>query len=328
MIFELGRTLSGSKAVLSNQPNPHAFISGQSGSGKSYFLKKLLLQAVNQGCLCIILDYSSDFSNYVPPDGIPFQQVDATTPFFSLNPLSAATGQSPDARAQQLLAALHSVFRMGPRATVALRRATAEYLEKSGTPRLTGLWNHISEIEDAGQGLEAAKEPLELLTSLVHCGHQPISLNLDSPGLCVVDFTNICDQNLCKLLLELTLQAIWMTHTPEQPPLILVLDEAQRLNWGQESMAPRILREGRKFRISGWFASQWVHDKETVAALSQAALQAHFRPDDQNLDKLAKSFCQSKVDLPKYQDLIRSLCVGQFLWRRTDGKCVLVNVEK
>lgn len=217
---------------------------------------------------------------------------------------------------------------MGARTTVSLRHATATYLSTACSPTPNGLLRYISEIKDEGTGLEAAKEPLKLIASLVHCGNQPINLDLDAPGLTVLDFSQIIDRSLCKLLVELCLQALWNTHTLEQPPLILILDEAHQLNWGVGSMSIRILREGRKFGIGGWFTSQYLDHKDAVAALGQAAMQAYFRPSEQHVQKLAKQFCSSRPsDLPQCQQLLQRLRRGQFLLQRPDGKLVVVCVE-
>lgn len=330
--LQLGRTPSGGKAVLSNAPNPHIFISGQSGSGKSYFLKHLAAQAVQQGALVLVFDYTGDFVTLDSLNGLPIQRIDVASPNFSVNPLLGNAGQSADIRAQQLLSLMRSVFRFESRAATALRLCAQKYLLEESHPSPQGLLNYAQSQTSVGRGLAAALEPLELFASLVHSGTVPLGLDLCTPGLIVLDFAQVIAQDLRKFLVELLLRSVWDQRTTVQPlpqfPLILVLDECQNLPWGQESMAPCILREGRKFRIGGWFASQWVHDKEASSALSQAALQAHFRPDDQNLDKLAKSFCQSKTGFPQYRRLIQSLHVGQFLWQRPDGKCVLVNVGK
>lgn len=327
--FHLGHTLAGKDLIWRNADNLHISITGQSGTGKSFFLKKLIAQAVSQGAVCLVPDYSSDFCDYIPPEGQRFQHIDVTSPNdFALNPLIGSPGQSPAACAQQLVASLHSVFRTGPRAAVALEKATEEYLTVDNAPTLPGLLAYISEKERPEMSLLHAIEPLELLSSLIRCGDEPITVDLDSPGLVVLDLTSIFDQKICSSLVNLILQTLWITHSREQPPLILVLDEARRLNWGDGSLAARILYEGRKFGIAGWFSSQRVSRKEAEEALEQAKLHVHFRPGEQNANKLAKTLgCTSSKDLPQYRKLILGLECGQFLWLNPDGKPVLVEVE-
>lgn len=327
--LHLGHTLAGRDLIWRNADNLHISITGQSGTGKSFFLKKLISQAVSQGAVCLVPDYSSDFCDYIPSENQRFQYIDVTSPDdFALNPLIGSPGQSPAARAQQLVASLHSVFRTGSRAAVALQKAATEYLTVENVPSLPGLLAYISAKERPGAGLLNAIEPLELLSSLIRCGDEPITVYLDSPGLVVLNLTSIFDQKICSSLVNLILQTLWSVHSQEQPPLILVLDEARRLNWGDGSLATRILYEGRKFGIAGWFSSQWVNQKEAEEALEQAALHVHFRPGEQNANKLAKTLgCSCSSDFPRYRKLILGLHRGQFLWLNPDGKPVIVEVE-
>ena len=145
----------------------------------------------------------------------------------------------------------------------------------------------------------------------------------------MLGFDQIVDNKLRALLVELILQTVWNQWTAapaSDHPLILVLDECQNLPWGEGSMAVRILREGRKFGIGGWFASQWISNKTAVAALGQAALRANFRPEDVNIPALAKQLAQTNGTPAQWQGLLRRLKVGQFLYTRKDGKTILVNV--
>src|SRR5699024_4914695 len=124
----------------------------------------------------------------------------------------------------------------------------------------------------------------------------PISLDLTNPGLSVLSFDQILNIRIRSLLVELLLGAVWaqrISRSNWPHPLILLLDEGQNLNWAQDSMAVRILREGRKYGLVGWFSSQYITRKTAAAALGQAALQAYFRPDDANIPHLARSFSQA-----------------------------------
>ena len=328
--FHLGHMVGGNRDLIwRNMNNLHISITGKSGTGKSFFLKKLIAQAVSQGAVCLVPDYSSDFCDYVPSMGQRFQYIDVTSPDdFALNPLMGSPGQSPAARAQQLVASIHSLFRTGSRAAVALQKATVEYLSVDKAPSLPGLLAHISEKEHPETGLLNAIEPLELLSSLIRCGDEPITVDLDSPGLVVLDLTSIYDQKICSYLVNLILQTLWNVHSQEQPPLILVFDEARRLNWGDGSLAARILYEGRKFGIAGWFSSQCYSQREAEDALEQAELHIHFCPGERDATKLAKTLgCSRSSDLQECREHILGLRRGQFLCLNADGKPVLVEVE-
>lgn len=329
LTLSLGHTQLGAPVVARGGDNPHLAILGRSGSGKSYFLKGLIQQAAQQGALCLVLDCSADFRRYIPPKGISFRHMDAADPEFTINPLAVSAARGGGVAAQQLLSALHSVFRMGPRASLALQKTTLSYLEAADSSTLTGLLRHAQDVEKKSAGLTAATEPLELLTTLIHCGSEPISIALDCQGIFALGLDQIVDNKLRALLVELILQTVWnqWTATPAPDhPLILVLDECQNLSWSESGMAVRILREGRKFNIGGWFASQWLDNKTAAAALGQAALRANFRPEDVNIPALAKQLAQSDGTPSQWQKILRKLKVGQFFYSLRDGKTILVNV--
>lgn len=324
----LGQTRSGQSMIEQGGDNPHLAILGRSGAGKSYFLKGLIEQAAQQGALCLILDYSADFRRYWPPDDTPFQYIGVTDPSFTINPLAASAVRGELAAAQQLLSSVQSVFRMGSRATVALQRAAINYMRQASQPTLSGLLHYVRESEEKGAGINAAMEPLELLATLVNCGSEPISIDLNQSGIIALGFDQVVAQKLRALLVELVLRTVWdhwITRDHDHP-LILVLDECQNLSWSEGSMAERILREGRKFGIGGWFASQWISSKTAIAALGQAALRANFRPEDANIPALAKQLAQTEGTSAQWQALLRKLKVGQFLYSRRDGKTIQVNV--
>lgn len=326
--LNLGRSLSGASIIARNMDNPHLSVDGRSGSGKSHFLKKLIEQAVQQGAQCIVFDYCADFCGYSPPDGIPFAVREVGSENFSLNPLLCDRDQSPGFRAQKLLMPLEQAFRMGPRAKVALKQATQQYLEEEpGLPSLDRLHKYIERSCVLTRGLAAALEPLGLLNSVIHCGERPIDLNLTTPGLTVLDFSKVPSQSIQCMLIEVILVTIWSLRTCPHIPLVLVLDAAQDLQWGQDSMAIRILREGRKFGIAGWFSSQWMDKPSAVSALRQAAIQAHFRPDSGGINRIVNALDLSQDERPQCRHLLHQLKVGQFLYQTPDGRIAVVRVD-
>lgn len=328
----LGRTRAGAPVIWSGADNPHIAVSGRSGSGKSYFLKGLLEQAAQQTATCLVLDYSGDFPGYRPPEGIPFRRLDVSHPDFRFNPLAHGDNGSPRVAAQRLLTAIHNVSRIGARASLSLQTAALEYLKAAAHPSLRGLADFARQKERPNAGLAAALEPLDLLAALVRCGEEPISLDLTNPGISVLSFDQILNIRIRSLLVELLLGAVWAQRISQSDwpcPLILLLDECQNLSWGEGSMAVRILREGRKYGLAGWFSSQYITQKTAAAALGQAALQAYFRPDDANIPHLARSFSQAGAgSAAQWSQLIRNLRVGQLLLSNGPGNHLVVTVPQ
>ena len=58
----LGSAENGKELVWSVRTNPHAYLSGKSGSGKSYKLRELIAQLPGQGIRCVVCDCSNDLS--------------------------------------------------------------------------------------------------------------------------------------------------------------------------------------------------------------------------------------------------------------------------
>jgi len=324
----LGQTASGIPVTVTNASNPHIYVTGRSGSGKSYFLKGLLAQASNQGALCLVYDYTGDYRADCFPGGAPFRRAAVSSPDFTLNPLLGSPEQSPELLAQQFLSLVHSAFRLGSRASMVLRRAVIDYLESEpDIASLQGLTEHMGQMEAHGQAFNTALDTAELLDSLITCGTKPISLDLSVPGITVLDFRDILDVQCRNLIVSMTLNAIWAQRTAapsgSAPPIILLLDEAQTLTWGKDSMAKRILCEGRKYDLAGWFAAQWISSKEAAAALEQAYLRIHFRPDEENIRSLSKRLVQG---IPEKSEecvqMLRTLQVGQCVLQNSDGRLV------
>ncbi len=324
----LGHTAMGVPVTAANASNPHLYVTGRSGSGKSYFLKGLLAQASTQGALCLVFDYTGDYRTndfLIEP---PLKRVSVASPDFTLNPFWGTTIHSPELLAQQFLSLVHTTFRLGSRASMTLRRSVIDYL-RSGTdvPSLQGLAEYMGQLETHSQALDTALDRVELLSSLITCGPKPISLDLSVPGITVLDFRDILDIQLRNLIVSMVLNAVW-THQTSIPvgsalPIVLLLDEAQTLAWGKDSMAKRILCEGRKYNLAGWFAAQWMSNKEAVNALEQSHLRIHFRPDEENVLSLSKRLVQG---IPQKHEecvhMLRALQVGQCVLQRPDGRLV------
>lgn len=146
---------------------------------------------------------------------------------------------------------------------------------------------------------------------------------LETPGITIIDLTPIQDPSTLIIIVELLLWAVCNLRMRSGPrdtnPLVLLLDECQRLRFRAGDTTVQILREGRKFGIWGWFSTQWIQNKEAAAALGQAALRIYFHPEDENLHEAAVTFAHGvKEKVPLYEKRLASLKRGQFmLWKGT-----------
>ena len=327
-------------------PNGHAFISGQSGSGKSYFLRGLVLQLLHQGKVrVIILDASHDLAGGLPASpGIPQNYldriaiIDVKSDTFTLNPLrpqpqGAGSDEGSYEAACRMTETLRTVCRMRPELATYVTNSLADYLDlNDGAGSVPGFLeftrNYLDKDERKRIGL--AIERLRNFSRAVHCGEGNFEWKLDTPGVTVIDFSRVpTEQEQC-LLVELSLGDIWGQRLRKQDsnvPTVIVLDECQKFKFGPSSFTTKLLREGRKYRMSAWLASQWVSDKEALAALEQAALRAYFRPEPSNVHALAQRLAAGDRELTKtYESHLGRLKRGQFLYHDQNGRPIIANV--
>ena len=61
-VLNIGTSTTGERLTWGAAANFHAYISGCSGTGKSYSLRKLIRQLPELGVRCIVLDASNDWA--------------------------------------------------------------------------------------------------------------------------------------------------------------------------------------------------------------------------------------------------------------------------
>ena len=126
----------------------------------------------------------------------------------------------------------------------------------------------------------------------------------DSGGSVYVIQLSGFDRDVQILLTELLLWDIWsfsMKSGSEDKPFIIVMDEAQNLDHGEKSPSAKILTEGRKFGLSGWYATQFMKPQLTddeIQRLQQAGQKLYFCPPDDGVTTVAKSIDISTQGTP------------------------------
>ncbi len=117
----------------------------------------------------------------------------------------------------------------------------------------------------------------------------------DSEGMVYVVQLTGFGRDVQILLTEILLWDIWyfsVKNGDESKPLVLVLDEAQNLSHGEKSPSAKILTEGRKFGISGWYATQFMKPQlsdDEIQRLQQSAQKLYFCPPDDGVMAVAKN---------------------------------------
>lgn len=162
----------------------------------------------------------------------------------------------------------------------------------------------------------------------------------DSGGSVYVIQLSGFDRDIQVLLTELLLWDIWsfsMKNGSEERPFILVMDEAQNLNHGEKSPSAKILTEGRKFGLSGWYATQFMKPQLTddeIQRLQQAGQKLYFCPPDDGVTTVAKSIDISTQGTRDWAERLKKLKKGECVtcgsivrnshWLRYDPRVIKV----
>ena len=322
----LGCSRLGSELVWDDASNSHIYISGQSGQGKSYFLKHCIAQLPQQGVHCIVFDYSGDFQNASDWASQLFRTackcLDVRTqveidPFRHLM-INESYKECNYDTAGRIAEAITTTYQIrGTLQQIGLRNLLREHLDsgkaKSGFP---GLLHRAKQDQKLARVLGPSLMRLEDLCHLLpHSG--TFDWGLDEPGITILSFDSLPNVSAQTIMAQFLLFDIWSekiraAHTI--CPVVVVLDECQRFPFTKNSISNHILREGRKYQLSGWFASQWVEDKSAIQALNQAALQAYFFPGNEQVRALVKRIGCNANSTDDCEKLIRGLHIGEFIY--------------
>lgn len=139
----------------------------------------------------------------------------------------------------------------------------------------------------------------------------------DSGGSVYVVQLAAFDRDVQLLLTELLLWDIWgycVKCGSEDKPFIVVLDEAQNLDHGEKSPSAKILTEGRKFGLSGWYATQFMKPQLTedeIQRLQQAGQKLYFCPPDDGVTTVAKNIDITTQGAKDWADRLKKLKKGE-----------------
>ena len=92
------------------------------------------------------------------------------------------------------------------------------------------------------------------------------------------------------------------------------MDEAQNLSHGEKSPSAKILTEGRKFGISGWYATQFMKPQlsdDEIQRLQQAGQKLYFCPPDDGVMTVAKNIDISTQGAKEWADRLKKLKKGE-----------------
>lgn len=317
--------------------NRHLLISGKSGQGKTYFIQCLLLELSRKGIPSIIFDYTDGFKNSkLEPEfkeiiGDNLEQIIVARDKFPINPFKRNQKELDEDLyidedsidiAERIKSVIGSVYdKLGIQQLNAIYQATICGVDKHGDKM-----NFVSlrdELEEDNSGV--SKTAIGQLNPLID--KNPFDnikeFNwkdiLDSNGkVFIIQLTGFT-RDVQLIITELILWDLWyytVQNGSKDKPFSVILDEAQNLDFGDNSPYTRILTEGRKFGWSGWFATQFLKGQMSTSAINRlqnAAHKIYFAPPDEEIAYIANAL---STNADEKKDLERELMKLQ------KGECI------
>lgn len=310
--------------------NRHLVIGGRSGQGKTYFIQSVLRQLANQDQPALIIDYSSSYTRtqldeaFLDKVGDKFNERVVYFDGFPINPfvrrekvVSGQVGKEPITEtASRLQEVFTNVYQFGPQQSNALYRVAKKCIEMYGDKATLPLMMEIlAESEDITNSVaDTIANKLALFVDIDPFSYkEEFTWNdyfNEAGQISVIQFEGFEQDTIKKVMTEFILWDLWyfaQSNTAARP-LPIILDEAQNLNFKAGSPSDKILREGRKFGMSVWFATQTFSNfqKEELVVLENAATSIFFKPSESELKLVA-----DKLDMKKNTDPLRMLKKGE-----------------
>ncbi|MCD7741718.1 MAG: DUF87 domain-containing protein [Ruminococcus sp.] len=293
--------------------NRHLLINGNSGCGKTYCIQGLLMSAVRQGISSVVFDYTGGFTNSkLDPvfkqelaDRIEQRIVKAVK--IPINPFKKGDIQIDEDIfipeddidvANKIAEIMTSVYKFGDQQKSAVYSAVLKGMKTYGDNM--SFQKLASELESIDTNY--SKTVLSKIQPFIDMNPFAAddsfgweSIRDSEKSIVYVMQLAGYGRDVQVLLTELMLWDIWSFCTKtgdETKPFILVMDEAQNLDHGEKSPSAKILTEGRKFGISGWYATQFMKPQlsdDEIQRLQQSGQKLYFCPPDDGVDTVAKN---------------------------------------
>ncbi len=314
--------------------NRHLLINGNSGYGKTYCIQGLLMELSNQGVPSIIFDYTGGFmpSKLEPlfkdtlGDKIVQRIVRISkipiNPFIRGNIVIDEGFSVPEGDndvANRIKSALNNVFRFGDQQQSVIYQAVLDGMKKYGeNMSFVHLRDILSEMDN-----KYVDSVINKITPFIDMEPFAVGENFNwddirsSDGTVYIFQMGGYERDNQLLLTELLLRDLWsfaQNRGEKDKPFVVVLDEAQNLRHNAESPSGKILTEGRKFGVSGWYATQFMGgqlDKDEIQCLQQAAQKLYFCPPDNGVMDTAKSIDISTQGSKEWGEKLKKLKLGE-----------------
>ena len=321
----LGQDIHGRKRMWGGGYNSHIRITGCSGTGKSYLLRYLAGQLPAQGVKCIILDSSGDFSNPRgrQPEGWPVEGVRIVNMREDPIELISFAPKDDEETIADIISRISTTISValgfGKRQTGHLTERISYGLQSEKLKEFKDLKELLNTHGRGSQSANSVYSAMDGLWDVFPTGAKSFDWEFDKAGITIINLHEAYGENAEKIVVEMLLGELsskrMRNSMTDMPPLVLIMDECQRLCWNENSFASKLMKESRKYGISIWAGTQSLGKKTISNALGQCSLQLAFKPDADGVSSLSKELTDfNKALFNKCAMRLRSLGRGEFLY--------------
>lgn len=298
-----------------NYGNPHCFVTGISGSGKTLYLTERMVSLQKLHNRVVVFDTSSSFTRseiikklsvggnentqaevkkYID-ENISFYNAEKEIPVDILKFGSVGS----DVKLTRDISAImmSHIPNMGKKQIATLNSAIAELVEKK----------HITILDLCEKLLEGTLsdslsiEITDMLYSFIEAklsGNSWSELFDKSKGTVIIS-SDAATGSDGSALVDMLLMSLYLNqrNSPKEN-LVIFVDEIQNQNLRQNGSIAKILREGRKLHISLNYATQYLTGKsEAAKAMKNAGICVYFQPDNTSAKSVFKELMIPVADL-------------------------------
>ena len=314
--------------------NRHLLITGTSGQGKTYCIQTLLLELARQGISSVIFDYTDGFlPNKLEPEfqealGEKIEQKVAVVNRIPVNPFVLQSVEIPSIGsvsekasdvAGRISDILTHVYGFGDQQRAAIYKACKEGIDRYGAQMSFARLQELLEESKIKEAKTVASKMMQFFDNDLFDTSNSFDWKdiLNNNGkVTVIQLTNL-DRTLQTIITEITLWDAWYSLTKfgnKDTPFVVVLDEAQNLSFKSGSPAEKILREGRKYGWSAWFATQFLKgalDSGEISNLQQAAERLYFKPSGEEMNYIAGQIASERTEIQDWYNRLKNMQKGQ-----------------
>lgn len=304
--------------VKKHNDNNFIYISGNSGTGKTSFVKHIAKEAEKDGIPCVIIDFSDSYrlqdmsKKFSPLININVEEIGlGINPFTTQIKFIDGKPYTENAYdiAERLTELISNCLKIKSNIQKnVLNKAILTEVKNNGE---NSNFKNIAELCD---GNDVANKLFPLTKPNLFI--QPLKWeDYIIPGVTTVFQFSDVNQHKRILFAEMLLADLWNeTKKGKLETYILCLDEIQHLTFNTGSTMESMLREGRKYNLSLILSTQFIDNKNrNMRELTeQAAMKIFFKPSDSALCSTAKM-----IDIENYKNwmpLLQNLKRGEFIF--------------